>query len=84
MESRELKKLVDKYSIEQLESCIKEQLEKGENACSIIDESNEVITELSKATVVRDLMNKGMNFPEALRELGKRIRAIYHKEPTLP
>lgn len=80
MESRELKRLAGKYSLQQLESCIAEQLEKGENACEIVDETDEVIAELSKATVVRELMDKGMKFSDALRELGKRIRAIYYKE----
>lgn len=84
MESRELKRLVEKFSIERLDSCIREQLEKGENTCEIRDSTDEVIAELSKATVVRDLMDKGMNFPEALRELGKRIRAIYYKDHTPP
>jgi hypothetical protein len=30
--------------------------------------------------VVRELMEKGMKFSEALRELGRRIRAVYGKE----
>lgn len=80
MESRELKKLAEKYSIEQLETCISQQLEKGENACELVDEEDKVIAELSEATVVRELMNSGMKFSEALRELGRRIRTIYSKE----
>lgn len=77
MDTKELKKLAEKYSLSQLESCINQQLEKGENACDLADETDEVITELSKATVVRELMDQGMRFSEALRELGRRIRAIY-------
>lgn len=80
MDSRELKRLSEKYSLEQLETCISQQLEKGENACELVDEKDKVITELSKATVVRELMNSGMKFSEALRELGRRIRTIYSKE----
>ncbi len=80
MDTRELKKLADKYSPEQLETCISQQLEKGENACDLVDETDEVITALSKAEVIRELMDQGMRFSDALRELGKRIRAIYSKE----
>lgn len=80
MESKELKKLAEKYSLDQLETCIMQQLEKGENACEIVDEADEVITALSRAEVIRELMDQGMKFSEALRELGRRIRAIYQKE----
>ncbi len=80
METRELKRLVEKYSPSQLESCIREQLAKGENACELVDEADEVITALSKAEVVREIMDEGKTFSEALRELGRRIRAVYGKE----
>jgi len=81
MKNPELKKIVEKYSSEQLEACIRQQLEKGENACEVIEEANEVITDLSKAEVVRELMEQqGMKFSDALRELGRRIRAVYGKE----
>ncbi len=80
MKSTELKKIVEKYSSEQLEACIRQQLEKGENACEVIDEADKVIEELSKAEVMRELMEQGMKFSDALRELGRRIRAVYGKE----
>jgi hypothetical protein len=80
MDTGELKKLAEKYSPEQLEACIRQQLEKGENACDLVDETDEVITALSKAEVVRELMDQGLTFSQALRELGKRIRAIYSTE----
>jgi hypothetical protein len=80
MKTQDLKKIVDKYSSEQLETCIRQQLEKGENACEIVDEKDEVIASLSKAEVVRELMDQGRTFAEALRELGKRIRAVYGNE----
>ncbi|HUI45466.1 MAG TPA: hypothetical protein VL122_05720 [Nitrospirota bacterium] len=76
-----MKKIVEKYSSEQLEACIRQQLEKGENSCEVIEEGNEIITDLSKAEVVRELMEQqGMKFSDALRELGRRIRAVYGKE----
>lgn len=80
MDTKDLKKLIDQFSAEQLETCIRQQVEKGENACDIVDETDEVIAALSKAEVVRELMDQGMTFSGALRELGRRIRAVYGKE----
>ncbi len=79
METKELKKIVEKYSVEQIESCIRQQVDKGENECDIVDGNDEVITALSKAEVMRELMDKGRSFSEALRELGRRIRDVYGK-----
>ncbi len=80
METKELKKLIETFSADQLEACIRQQLEKGENACNIIDETDEIIATLSKAEVVREIMDEGRTFSDALRELGRRIRAVYGKE----
>jgi cell fate (sporulation/competence/biofilm development) regulator YmcA (YheA/YmcA/DUF963 family) len=80
MKSQDLKKIVEKYSAKQIEVCIRQQLDKGENACEIVDETDDVMTDLSKAEVVRELMEQGMKFSDALRELGRRIRAVYGKE----
>jgi hypothetical protein len=80
MKTSEIKELVEKYSSEQLEICIKQQLDKGENSCNIVDQTDTVIAELSKATVVQELMGQGMSFSEALRELGRKIRAVYGSE----
>jgi hypothetical protein len=80
MKSQELKKLVEKYSYRQIDACIQQQLTKGENDCGVVDSTNEVIEALSKASVVREMMDHGMNFAEALRELGRKIRAVYGNE----
>ena len=80
MDAKELKDLSEKFSFQELDACITQQLSKGENECEVIDETNEVITALSKAGVVRELMDQGMRFSEALRELGRRIRNIYGTE----
>jgi len=80
MKIQDLKKIVETYSPQQLESCIRQQLDKGKNACEVIDNSDDVITALSKAEVVRELMDQGLTFSDALRELGKRIRAVYGKD----
>jgi hypothetical protein len=79
LDTKDLKKLTEMYNIDHLETCIRQQLEKGENECEIVDETDEVITTLSKAEVMRELIDQGMSFSEALRELGRRIRAVYGK-----
>ncbi len=78
--TKDIKKLVEKYSPEQLETCIVQQLEKGENLCDVVDGTDHMIAELSEAAVVRELMDTGMSFSEALRELARRIRAVYGKD----
>jgi hypothetical protein len=81
MKTQDLKKLVEQYSYEQIDACIQQQLAKGGNECNVVDSStNAVIEALSKAGVVREIMDQGMTFSDALRELGKKIRAIYGKE----
>jgi hypothetical protein len=80
MDAKVLKKLIVKFGVTQLETCIRQQLDKGENACELVDKEDVVIEALSKAGVVRELMDQGMTFAEALRELGRRIRAVYGKE----
>lgn len=80
MKTQDVKKLAEKYSPDRLENCIKQQLETGENSCEIVDESDEVIAALSKAGVARELMDQGMTFSDALRELGRRIRVVYGKD----
>ena len=76
---------MEKHTAEQIEVCIRQQLEKGENACEVVDSTDDVITDLSKAEVVRELMEqRGMRFSDALRELGRRIRAVYGKGENGP
>lgn len=64
METKELKKLVEKYSVEQIEACIRQQVEKGANECNVVDGTDEVVTELSRAEVMRELMDQGKTFSE--------------------
>ena len=80
MDTKELKKLVEKYSAEKLEACIAQQTAMGVNECRVTGVEDEVMAELSKAEVVRELMDEGRSFAEALRELGRRIRSVYGKE----
>jgi hypothetical protein len=70
----EIKELARKFTPQQIETCIIQQLAEGQNVCDISGPTEHVINELSKAEFVRELMEKGMPMTEAVRELAKRIR----------
>jgi hypothetical protein len=74
--SQELKELAKKFTPEQIEGCITQQIETGENICLTDENSDKIITELSKAGVLRNLMEEGMSLADALRELARRMRLV--------
>ncbi len=73
---KEIKELAKKFTLEQIESCIPQQMQEGTNVCDISGPIEHVINELSKAGFVRDLMDKSMSMTDAVRELAKRIRLV--------
>ncbi len=73
---KEIKELAKKFTAEQLEGCISQQIQKGDNICLRGVQTEEVINELSKAEFVRDLMDRGMSMSDAVRELARRIRLV--------
>lgn len=73
---REIKELTKRFSAEEIEGCIAQQIETGENICLRNESSEKIINELSKAEFVRDLMEKGVNLADALRELARRMRQV--------
>jgi hypothetical protein len=73
---KEIRELAKKFTPEQIESCIAQQMHEGANICDISGPTEYVINELSKAGFVRDLMDKGMSMTDAVRELAKRIRLV--------
>lgn len=73
---KEIKELAKKFTPEQIENCITQQIQEGINICDISGPTEHVINELSKAVFVRDLMDKGLPISDAVRELAKRIRLV--------
>lgn len=71
-----LREIAKRYSPEQIEGCITEQIETGKNVCLRDKNSEKIINELSKAEVVRDLMDRGLELADALRELARRMRLV--------
>jgi hypothetical protein len=76
MDIRRIREIAKKYTPEQIEGCITEQIETGKNVCLTDAKSEKIINELSKAEVVRELIDQGMDLAGALRELARRIRLV--------
>lgn len=76
MDIREIRELSKRFTPEQIEGCITQQLETGQNICLRNASSEKIINELAKAKFVRDLMEKGLSLPDALRELARKMREI--------
>jgi len=75
-EVKEIKEVAKKFSPEQIEACITQQMDTGENVCLEDGTSEKIISELAKAEVVRGFMDKGISLSDALRELARRMRLI--------
>ncbi|MBI3772754.1 MAG: hypothetical protein HY272_08665 [Gammaproteobacteria bacterium] len=71
----EIRILAQRFSSKELEACIGDQLQKGGNVCEPSGRTEEIVSILAKAEFVKALMEKGFTQSEAIRELGRRIRA---------
>ena len=76
MDTRLIKEIAQKYTPEQIEGCITQQIETGQNICLTDAISGKIINELAKAEVIRELTDKGMSLADALRELARRMRLV--------
>ncbi len=76
MDVKQIKDLANRFTPEQIEGCITQQIQTGKNICLTDNNSEKIINELSKAEVIRDLMDTGMSLADALRELARRMRLI--------
>lgn len=72
----EIRALAQRFSPEELEACIRDQLEAGANVCEPSGKTEEIVGVLAKAEFVKARMAQGTTLPEAIRELGRRIRAV--------
>jgi hypothetical protein len=75
-ELRQIKDIAQRYTPEEIEGCITQQVETGKNICLTDDRSEKIISELSKAGVIKDLMGQGLGLSDALRELARRMRLL--------
>ncbi len=74
---KEIKRLAQKFSLDDINFCINQQLNEGSNLCEISGTTEYIISELAKAEFVKQLMQNGFSMTDAVRELAKRIRAFH-------
>ncbi len=79
---REIKELANKFTFEQLEACIEEQIKKGTNLCGLQGDNEYIINELTKAEFIRRRMEQGMSLTDAIRELASKIRAFHELQKS--
>jgi hypothetical protein len=73
---KEIRDIAKKFTPEQIESCITQQIETGKNICLKNPDAEYIINELSKAEFIKRRMAEGMELADALRELANRMRSI--------
>ncbi|KJR41377.1 hypothetical protein MCHI_002727 [Candidatus Magnetoovum chiemensis] len=72
---KEIRELAKRFTSEEMETCISQQLYEGVNECKI-GPADHVLNELSKAGFVRKKMDEGVKMIDAIRELAERIRKV--------
>jgi hypothetical protein len=73
---KEIKEIAKRFSPEQIDGCITQQIDTGENVCLMDESAEKIINELAKAQFIRKMMENGMSLADALRELANRMRQI--------
>ncbi len=76
MDTRLIKDIAQKYTPEQIEGCITQEIETGQNICLADATSEKIVNELAKAEVIRELTDEGMSLADALREIARRMRLV--------
>lgn len=81
----EIRALAKRYDAGSIEHCMELALANKANPCYLADEADEVVNVLAKTGFVLELIQQGKTLNEAIRELGKRIRAMQsqHASSTL-
>jgi hypothetical protein len=76
MHIAEIRELAKRFDADAIEQCMELALHNQPNPCYAAGELEDVMNVLAKASFVKELTDKGMSIAEAIRELGKRIRAV--------
>lgn len=69
--------LATRHAAEELEHCLAQAIVHGDNACINDGAIEERINALARAGFVKQQVEQGATLTNALRELGRRMRAIY-------
>jgi len=76
MDLTEIRRLASSYSFDQLEDLVTHMTENEGEALYTDPERAEMFNTLVKAEIVRKFVDEGMSLPEAIRELGRRMRSV--------
>ncbi|MBF0456709.1 MAG: hypothetical protein HQK99_02305 [Nitrospirae bacterium] len=76
MPLKEVRELAQKFTPQEIDTCISQQLQDGVNECRMGTSTDHVINELSKAEFVRSKMEAGASLTDAMRELAKSVRRV--------
>ena len=73
-----VKQLAEKYSHEELEKCIADEINNGKNVCFTGETEEDTMNTLSKASYIRRLVAEGKaeNVLDGLRKLAAQIRSV--------
>jgi len=71
-----VRELVRAFTVKQLDSCLNEQIAGQANDCTETRSENEPVDMLARATYVKGLMEQGMTLSQAMRVLGRNMRAL--------
>ncbi len=71
---KEIRDLARRFTPEEIDGCINQQIREGENLCQVSGSTEHVVSELAKAEFVREMVDKGTPLNDAVRELARRIR----------
>lgn len=72
----DVRDLANQFDAAALTQCMEQALQDNSNPCYSAVVADEVINVLAKARFVKQLILQGMPIHEAMRELGKRMRAL--------
>ncbi|MEK7851610.1 MAG: hypothetical protein AAB275_06970 [Deltaproteobacteria bacterium] len=76
MDIKEIREIAKRYTPEQIEGCITQQVETGKNVCIENESTEKILNDLSKAVFIKELIRGGMSFADAMRELARRMRQL--------
>ena len=73
---KEIREIVNRFGSDAIEECMQLVMAGKVNPCYSKPETEDMMNVLAKASFVRTQIEKGSSQPEAIRELGNRIRLI--------
>lgn len=72
----DIRELARRFDARAIEQCIQLALAEQANPCYTTNEASETMNVLAKTGFVIGQMQQGMTLAQAIRELGRRIRAV--------